>query len=34
MGRDSGGRGGSYLHVLHLKCVHRQIASHLSFMIR
>ena len=35
MGRSRGGRvGGCCLHVLHLKIVHRQMANHLSFMIR
>ena len=36
-GREQGGKGDFFppcAPLLHLKCVHRQIASNLSFMIR
>ena len=34
VGGSIGGLVGCFLRVLHLKCVHRQIASELSFVIR
>ena len=34
VGSGAGVVGGCCLHVLHLKCIHRQTANDLSFMIR